>query len=114
MGLSMFCLEWAQLNLSDLGQSCDFFPAHPNPLPQGKGSPARMSWKQINSLARRLQFVKLALKARQSMSRLCRLFSISRRTGYKWRDRFEADGLGGLRERSRRPGQSPQQLSSQW
>jgi transposase InsO family protein len=73
-----------------------------------------MSWKQIRSLARRLQFVKLALKGQPSMSRLCRLFNISRRTGYKWRERFEAEGVQGLRERSRRPQRSPQELSSRW
>lgn len=73
-----------------------------------------MSWKQILSLSRRLRFVKLALKSQQSMSQLCRLFAISRRTGYKWRIRFEAEGARGLRERSRRPRHSPQQLSTRW
>ena len=73
-----------------------------------------MSWKQILSLGRRLRFAKLALKAQQSMSQLCRFFSISRRTGYKWRRRFEVEGLRGLRERSHRPQHSPQQLSTRW
>ena len=73
-----------------------------------------MSWKQILSLGRRLRFAKLALKAQQSMSRLCRLFNISRRTGYKWRRRFEAEGTRGLRERSHRPHRSPHQLSTRW
>jgi transposase InsO family protein len=73
-----------------------------------------MSWKQIASLARRLRFVKLALKAQQGMSQLCRMFGMSRRTGYKWRARFEREGLRGLRDRSRRPHQSPQQLSCEW
>lgn len=73
-----------------------------------------MSWKQVLSLGRRLRFAKLALKAQQSMSQLCRLFRISRRTGYKWRRRFEGEGLRGLRERSHRPHRSPQQLSTRW
>lgn len=37
----------------------------------------------------------------------CRAHGISRQTYYKWRRRFEAEGLDGLRERSRRPVTSP-------
>ena len=73
-----------------------------------------MSWKQVLSLGRRLRFAKLALKAQQSMSQLCRLFSISRRTGYKWRRRFEAEGARGLRERSHCPHRFPRQLLTRW
>jgi putative transposase len=73
-----------------------------------------MSWKQITSLARRLRFVKLALRAQQSMSRLCRLFGMSRRTGYKWRTRFEREGVRGLRDRGHRPHRSPQRLAAHW
>ena len=73
-----------------------------------------MSWKQIVTLSRRLRFVKLALKAQQSMSELCRLFGWSRRTGYKWRARFEAEGAKGLRERSRRPQFHARELPARW
>lgn len=58
--------------------------------------------------------MKLALKAQQSMSQLCRLFGFSRKSGYKWRARFEQEGAQGLRDRQRQPHRSPQQLSSQW
>jgi len=44
-----------------------------------------MSWKELSSVVRRLAFVKLALKAQQSMSQLCRLFGLSRKSGYKWK-----------------------------
>ena len=37
----------------------------------------------------------------------CRAQSISRQTYYKWKKRFEAEGLDGLRDRSRRPGSVP-------
>jgi leucine-zipper of insertion element IS481 len=37
----------------------------------------------------------------------CRAQGISRQTYYKWRQRFEREGMDGLRERSRRPGSSP-------
>lgn len=73
-----------------------------------------MSWKALTQMARRLQFVKLALKAQQSMSQLCRLFRISRKNGYKWKQRFEQEGRRGLRDRSRRPDRSPRQTSQTW
>ena len=42
---------------------------------------------------------------------LCRSLGISRQTLYKWRARYEAEGLGGLAERSRRPRSSPRRLA---
>jgi len=42
---------------------------------------------------------------------LCREHGISRKTFYKYRQRFEAEGLEGLEERSRRPLRSPQRTS---
>jgi putative transposase len=73
-----------------------------------------MLWKRIAGLARRLRLVKLALRGQQGMSQLCRLFGVSRRTGYKWRGRFEREGMRGLRDRSHRPHRSPQQLGVRW
>lgn len=65
-------------------------------------------------LVRRVRFVKLALRAQQSMSQLCRMFGFSRKSGYKWRERFEREGLKGLRDRVRRPHRSPGQTSVKW
>jgi len=73
-----------------------------------------MSWKALTQMARRLQFVKLAWKAQQSMSRLCRLFGISRKCGYKWKHRFEEEGRQGLLDRPRRPVRSPRRTSERW
>ena len=73
-----------------------------------------MSWKALTQMARRLQFVKGALQAQQSMSRLCRLFRISRKCGYKWKQRFEQEGRRGLWDRSRRPDRSPRRTSQKW
>jgi putative transposase len=73
-----------------------------------------MSWKQLSSVVRRLTFVKWALKAQQSMSQLCRLCGLSRKSGYKWVERFEREGLWGLRDRTRRPHHSPQRISAKW
>ena len=73
-----------------------------------------MTWNIFTQVARRLKFVKLALKAQQSMSRLCRLFGISRKCGYKWKHRFEREGRRGLLDRTRRPQRSPRQTSQEW
>ena len=73
-----------------------------------------MSWKELSSVVRRLRFVKLALKAQQSMSQLCRRFGMSRKSGYKWVARFEREGPRGLRDRVCRPHRSPRQTSWEW
>src|SRR6185295_16534110 len=40
---------------------------------------------------------------------LCKRFGISRKTGYKWRERYREKGEEGLADRSRRPKHSPRQ-----
>jgi transposase len=52
-----------------------------------------MSFKKVSFVMRRLTFVKLALKDQQSMSQLARLFGFSRKLGYKWKTRFEQEGM---------------------
>jgi len=73
-----------------------------------------MSWKELSCVVRHLQFVKLALKAQQTMSQLCRRFGMSRKSGYKWIARFEREGPRGLRNRMCRPHCSPRRISSEW
>jgi len=51
----------------------------------------------------RARFVLEALEGWTSMSELCRRYGISRRVGYKWLNRYEDEGLGGLADRSRAP-----------
>jgi transposase InsO family protein len=45
------------------------------------------------------------------MTALCARYSISRRVGYKWLDRFLRDGPAGLADRSRRPQHCPRALA---
>ena len=40
----------------------------------------------------RLQFVRDAQRDRFTMSELCALYGVSRRIGYKWLARYEAEG----------------------
>ena len=62
-----------------------------------------MSWKVVEAEHVRLEFVMVAMEAGVNMSEVCRQFGISRKTGYKWKRRYEQEGLSGLRERSRAP-----------
>jgi transposase-like protein len=38
-----------------------------------------------------------------SFAELCRRYGVSRKTGYKWLERYELDGLEGLQDQSRAP-----------
>lgn len=58
-------------------------------------------------MEQREQFVMEALQADTTVRSLCRSYGISPATAYKWLRRYEADGLGGLGDRSRRPQSSP-------
>ena len=66
-----------------------------------------MPWKEKTRVSLRLEFVTLALADEANVSRLCRRFGISRKTGYKWLERFLNDGVEGLLDRSRKPLHSP-------
>ena len=64
-----------------------------------------MSWKETCAMSERKKFVLDVLRDERPMSELCDLYGISRKTGYKWVDRFEQGGEGALADRShaRRP-----------
>ena len=56
--------------------------------------------------------IEFALKAMNTLNfrALCQEYGISAKTGYKWKERFIREGLGGMAEESRRPKSSPEQL----
>jgi transposase InsO family protein len=55
----------------------------------------------------RTQFVADYLRGTLSVTELCELYGVSRKTGYKFIDRYLRQGPAGLEERSRRPHESP-------
>lgn len=67
-----------------------------------------MPWGEVSTMSLRCEFVLLSLKQGANIAELCRRFQISRKTGYKWRQRFLAEGSGALVDRSRRPQRSPE------
>jgi transposase len=70
-----------------------------------------MPWKEVSVVNLRKEFVDLA-KNSENITRLCKNFGISRKTGYKWLERFENSGQIGLENLSRRPVNSPGRISA--
>lgn len=66
-----------------------------------------MPWRTITPMDQRRRFIADYLAERFAMTELCTRHGISRKTGYKWLDRFEALGPPGLADRSRRPHHCP-------
>jgi transposase InsO family protein len=58
-------------------------------------------------MSERVKFVAAYLEYEVRFTDLCRDFGVSRKTGYKWVRRYEADGAGALEERSRAPHTHP-------
>lgn len=62
-----------------------------------------MPWSETTPMDQKIQFMSDYLRQNLSMSELCQLYSISRKTAYKWVDRYLRMGPAGLEDRSRRP-----------
>ncbi|MCK5263830.1 MAG: IS481 family transposase [Gammaproteobacteria bacterium] len=68
-----------------------------------------MSWKEVNPMQQKVLFIADYLRQVSSLSELCRQYGISRKTGYKWIQRFDEQGADGLNEQSRKPMHCPAQ-----
>lgn len=68
-----------------------------------------MPWNERTTMSERKAFIEQAIQVNSNMSQLCRDYGISRKTGYKWLHRYQAEGVAGLAERSRRPKRSQNQ-----
>jgi transposase InsO family protein len=71
-----------------------------------------MPWKALTMSEARTAFVALARSPGASVAAACRQFGISRKTGYKWLARHEADPDGPLDNLSRRPHSSPSRTAA--
>lgn len=69
-----------------------------------------MPWKETCAMDERKDFVRTVLRREASVSELCRAWGISRKTGYKWLERYEEEGRAGLADRSHAPLNSPHRL----
>lgn len=66
-----------------------------------------MPWNTMDVRDQRLMFVGDVLRDQDSFAGLCRRYGISRKTGYKWVDRYRQQGLEGLQDRSSKPDGHP-------
>lgn len=72
-----------------------------------------MPWRTSKVAEQRMEFVVAASRKEKSFKEVCAEFQISCRTGYTWRNRYQAEGLGGMQERSRRPHHSPRRTAKE-
>lgn len=68
-----------------------------------------MPWRETKPMDQRMQFIADYLRQSLSMSELCQLYGVSRKSGYKWIERYLAHGPQGLEDQSRRPDSHPNQ-----
>src|SRR5437588_330770 len=69
-----------------------------------------LAWQTTTPMSQRLEFAILATQSPVAFKELCRRYGVSRKTGYKWLERYKAGGAEALRDRSRRPHHSPKQV----
>jgi len=71
-----------------------------------------MPWKEIRVQEQRLLVVQEHLEG-ASIAELAEVYEVSRKTIYKWLERYDQQGPGGLGDLSRRPLHSPNQVSEE-
>jgi putative transposase len=62
-----------------------------------------MPWTESHAMDSRVKFVSDHLVGLWTMTEVCERHGVSRKTGYKWLDRYWVEGPAGLAERSRAP-----------
>lgn len=70
-----------------------------------------MPWSKTSPMDQRTQFIADFLRDTLSITELCQLYGVSRKTAYKWIDRYLRLGPAGLEERSRRPRHAPNETA---
>jgi transposase InsO family protein len=71
-----------------------------------------MSWQEKDKVNLRKEFVLQAIKEDANLADLCRRYQISRKTGYKWINRYHKNGINSFEDQSRRPVHSPEKISN--
>ena len=67
-----------------------------------------MPWREVKPMDERVLFIGDYLRGNaRSFSELCQRYGISRKTGYKWVERYKLCGIEGLNDQSRRPHSHP-------
>ena len=72
-----------------------------------------MTWKETHVMDERLMFIAEWQSGKKTISEVCREFGVSRKTGYKLIERYVAEGVDGLKDRSRAPHHHPHAVSEE-
>lgn len=72
-----------------------------------------MPWNETDPMNERVKFIAARLEGIGTFSELCDRFGISRKTGYKWVERYEESGLISLADQSRAPLFHPHAVSNE-
>lgn len=72
-----------------------------------------MPWRESSSMDQRVKFVGLYLEGSVSLSKLCIAFGVSRKTAYKWLNRYNEFGPEGFKDQSRAPKNPPHKVNEQ-
>ncbi len=71
-----------------------------------------MPWMETVPVDQRVAFIADHRRALYPVTELCARYGISRKTGYKWLERFDAEGRCGLVDRSRAPHHCPHRIDA--
>ena len=66
-----------------------------------------MPWRELEPMEQRLELIREYTSGLLTMTELVAQYGVSQKTAYKWLARYEAHGVAGLGDRSRRPHHSP-------
>jgi len=72
-----------------------------------------MPWTETCVMDERVKFIMDILDDTYCMAELCSYYDISRKTGYKWIERYQQGGFEALQDRSRAPHSHPHEISRQ-
>ncbi|WP_376767570.1 IS481 family transposase [Leptospira weilii] len=70
-----------------------------------------MPWKKVSPMDEKVKFIAAVCNGSVSITSLCETFGISRKTGYKWLNRYRQEGPNGLLDRSKSPHTNPNRVS---
>ena len=69
-----------------------------------------MRFSEMSTVEQRLELLEAPERLGISVTEACVLYDVVKSTFYYWRDRFEAEGLAGLQNRSTAPRRSPNRI----
>ncbi len=72
-----------------------------------------MGWKETRVQDERLQLCMEFEAGERSRAEICRRYGVSRKTGYKWWEQYQREGVAGLGDRSRAPHNQPQAVDEE-